>query len=47
LQSVKLFVADPDPEPIGEAGSIADIQQILRHAIAKNTKGPPVGLSHA
>jgi len=30
MQSVKFSVANLDPKPIGEAGSIADIQRILR-----------------
>lgn len=35
LQSVKFSTANLDPEPIGEAGSIADIQRILREWIDK------------
>jgi len=33
LQSVKFSTANLDPKPIGKAGSIADIQQILRNWI--------------
>ncbi len=36
LQSVKLSVANLDPKPIGKAGSIADIQRILREWIEQN-----------
>ena len=35
MQSVKFSVANLDPKPIGEAGSIADIQRILRDWIDK------------
>jgi predicted amidohydrolase YtcJ len=35
MQSVKFSTANLDPKPIGEAGSIADIQRILREWIEK------------
>ena len=39
MQSVKFSTANLDPKPIGEAGSIADIQRILREWIdQKNLK---------
>ena len=40
LQSVKFSVANLDPKPIGKAGSIADIQQILRNWIAEKKPKP-------
>lgn len=40
LQSVKFSTANLDPKPIGEAGSIEDIQQILRDWI-KEKEIPP------
>jgi predicted amidohydrolase YtcJ len=40
LQSVKFSVANLDSKPIGEAGSIADIQQILRNWIAEKKLKP-------
>lgn len=42
LQSAKFAAANLDPKPIGEAGSIADIQQILRRWI-KEKKIKPGG----
>lgn len=40
LQSAKFSTANLDPKPIGNAGSIADIQQILREWIEKNKPKP-------
>jgi len=40
LQSVKFSTANLDPKPIGEAGSIADIQRILRDWIDKKQLKP-------
>jgi len=40
LQSVKFSLANLDPKPIGKAGSIADIQQILRAWIKQNKIKP-------
>ncbi len=40
LQSAKFSVANLDPKPIGEAGSIADIQRILRDWIKQKQLEP-------
>ena len=40
LQSAKFAVANLDPKPIGEAGSIADIQRILRDWIERKQVKP-------
>ncbi|KAA6184543.1 amidohydrolase family protein [Thiohalocapsa marina] len=40
LQSVKFSTANLDPKPIGEAGSIADIQRILRDWIKEKDLKP-------
>lgn len=40
MQSVKFSTANLDPKPIGEAGSIADIQRILRGWIEKKKIEP-------
>jgi predicted amidohydrolase YtcJ len=40
MQSAKFATANLDPKPIGEAGSIADIQRILREWMER-TKVPP------
>ena len=40
LQSAKFAVANLDPKPIGEAGSIGDIQRILREWIEHNKSKP-------
>ena len=40
LQSVKFSTANLDPKPIGEAGTIADIQRILRDWIDKKQLKP-------
>jgi len=40
LQSVKFSTANLDPKPIGEAGSIADIQRILREWIDQKKLKP-------
>lgn len=40
LQSIKFSVANLDPKPIGTAGSIADIQAILRDWIKKKKPKP-------
>ena len=40
MQSLKFSVANLDPKPIGEAGSISDIQQILRNWIDEKKPKP-------
>lgn len=40
LQSVKFAVANLDPRPIGEAGSVADIQRIMRDWIKEKKPKP-------
>jgi len=40
MQSVKFSTVNLDPKPIGEAGSIADIQRILREWIARKKITP-------
>jgi hypothetical protein len=40
MQSAKFATANLDPKPIGEAGSIADIQRILKDWIAEKQLGP-------
>jgi len=40
MQSAKFSTANLDPKPIGEAGSIADIQRILKDWIAEKRLGP-------
>jgi predicted amidohydrolase YtcJ len=40
MQSVKFSTANLDPKPIGQAGSIADIQRILREWIDNNKLKP-------
>lgn len=40
LQSVKFSTANLDPKPIGEAGSIADVQQILKDWIKEKKLEP-------
>lgn len=40
MQSAKFSTANLDPKPIGEAGSIADIQRILKEWIVEKQIGP-------
>ncbi|WP_319523849.1 amidohydrolase family protein [uncultured Desulfosarcina sp.] len=40
MQSAKFSTANLDPKPIGEAGSIADIQHILKERIEEKKKKP-------